>query len=268
MCELKKSLEHAEIVYEYNDETYPIEDPRNAAPEIIGIKGFKMNHANNYNPETCTCCYKEFSGGYSGKTKTLWMECAKCYCRKECEDALSWCFSYMETFNLTEVSFDKKNSYYQSMKPFLNPVPYARPVKGMVFYSLVPEQRLPFTDESIEDLKSLCIKVFETTRFYSVNWCIESGKHKDKPNLHIHALCNFKNSKNFRRELIKKWNQVFDNDKYRIDWKSKKNCGIHMEPCNTLEIQSDKLNYMTNANKGEHENFTDLDTHGSWVLDD
>lgn len=130
------------------------------------------------------------------------------------------------------------------------------PCEGMVFYSIVPRERLPYNDFEIMKLTKFCEANFTAKNFTKCAWVIESGKHEDCPNLHIHALGKLKN-KNFKRMFMSRWNKQYE-DKYNISYDENNNKGWHMVPCNTLEIQSDKLNYLDNVLKGSHENFIDL----------
>lgn len=133
---------------------------------------------------------------------------------------------------------------------------------GLTFYTIVPKERLPFDTDQIDKLKAFCCREFTERNFAQCAWVIEAGKHQDNPNLHIHCIGKLKN-KNFKREFIGHWNKSYDKI-YNISYveKDKKgnitNCGWDKKPCNTLEIQKDKLNYLHNALKGEHENFVDL----------
>lgn len=135
------------------------------------------------------------------------------------------------------------------------------PCEGMVFYSIVPRERLPYNDFEIMKLTKFCEANFTAKNFTKCAWVIESGKHEDCPNLHIHALGKLKN-KNFKRDCFTRWHKQYE-DKYNIKYVEKKddgseNKGWDMKPCNTLKIQSDKLNYLNNVLKGSHENFIDL----------
>lgn len=140
-------------------------------------------------------------------------------------------------------------------------------VKGLSFYTIVPKQRLPYNENEVMRLKNFAEKFFENEKiFEEVDWCIESGKHQDCPNLHIHALINFKKNggKNFSRLLKNNWIRVYPDKEYTIDYNVKGNKGIHRVPCNTLLIQQDKINYMNNGSKGSHENFVDLNIRGKF----
>lgn len=135
------------------------------------------------------------------------------------------------------------------------------PVEGMIFYSIVPQTRLPFNEGEILKLTRFCEGIFTPKHFTKCAWVIESGKHENNPNLHIHCLGKLKN-KNFKRMFQTRWNKQYDK-KYNINYVEKKkdgseNKGWDMKPCNTILIQKDKLKYMDNVFKGSHENFTDL----------
>lgn len=141
-------------------------------------------------------------------------------------------------------------------------------VAGMSFYTIVPKERLPFNEVEVMRISSFAEKFFNNSKlFKSAHFCVESGKHENKPNLHIHALILFKKGqgKNFSRSLKSCWNAVYE-QKYNISYKEKGNIGIHRVPCNTEQIQLDKESYMSNAHKGSHENFTDLGINKQFVF--
>jgi len=138
-------------------------------------------------------------------------------------------------------------------------------VKGLSFYTIVPKQRLEYNNNEVMRLQKFAEKFFANEKiFEEVHWVVESGKHKDKPNLHIHALVAFKKNggKNFSRLIKNHWLRVFPEKEYTIDYNVKGNRGIHRVPCNTLLIQRDKISYMNNESKGSHENFEDLKIRG------
>lgn len=153
-------------------------------------------------------------------------------------------------------------------------LPEKKTVKGMSFYTVCPQPRLAYTSENWWRLQNLCEELFTGDiagqYFSDTRWVVETGKHKDAPNLHFHALVTFlpQKSKNFSRDGIQKiWNNYFPN--HDITYKIKRkdgsfNRGVDRVSCNTLQIQADKLKYLTNSEKGSHENFTDLGLRGSW----
>lgn len=138
-------------------------------------------------------------------------------------------------------------------------------IEGMSFYTIVPRTRLPFKEVEVSRITKCAKKIFQNEKFISFShFCVESGKHKEKPNLHIHCLCKFHKGKgkNFARYLNKTWKEFYPKKKYDITYKEikkgKLNVGVDRVPCNTLQIQQDKRAYLENANKGSHENFIDL----------
>lgn len=142
-------------------------------------------------------------------------------------------------------------------------------VAGMSFYTIVPKARLPFNEVEVMRMFKFCESFFENSKLFKmVHFCVEAGKHKEKPNLHIHALILFKSGagKNFSRLLKTAWNKVYKESKYNIIYKEKGNCGIHRVPCNTLKIQEDKVSYMSNDSKGSHINFIDLKKNQKFVF--
>lgn len=138
-------------------------------------------------------------------------------------------------------------------------------VKSMSFYTIVPKERLKFDDHNIAKFEKFANTLFGPkyrTTYNKVWWVIECGKHEDNPNLHMHALIDFNQSKNFKRNLLSCWKTFFPSTENRICYNENGNSGIHRVPCNTQRIQDDKIKYLTNENKGSHENFKDLGLNG------
>ena len=148
-------------------------------------------------------------------------------------------------------------------------------VKGMSFYTIVPKERLNYDAFTIGQLASFCEEMFNTRgdKYFKQCWyVIESGKHQQRPNLHVHLLADFKKlkgasgSKFFLRDLKTLWKKYFHDEKFSINYNIEGNKGIDRVDCNTLEIQQDKITYMDNDCKGTHENFTDLGIHKHLVF--
>ena len=169
---------------------------------------------------------------------------------------------------------DPKGILERSFRELRLDLPEKKTVKGMSFYTVCPQPRLAYTAENWWRLQNLCEELFTgdiaATYFSDTRWVVETGKHQDSPNLHFHALVSFlpQKSKNFSRDgIMKIWHNYFpDHD---ISYKQKRkdgtfNRGVDRVSCNTLQIQADKLKYLTNSEKGSHENFTDLGLRGVW----
>lgn len=147
------------------------------------------------------------------------------------------------------------------------------PVKGMSFFTVVPEKRFEYIPDRWWKLDDFCkdILIKKGKKYFNDCWyVIESGKHKDSPNLHIHFLADFKigGSKHFKRDFIRLWDRYFTNPIHNIRWERGTNVGFHRIDCNTKQLQDDKLDYMTNSNKGTHENFEDLGISGRFSASD
>lgn len=138
--------------------------------------------------------------------------------------------------------------------------------RGLAFYSCCPKTRLRVSEGEVMKMSKFCEKVFSKKWFSDVKWILESGKHKDKPNLHFHALARFRSKSaagNWRsRVLIPEWNKQYPDNP--LDWKRGQDKGIDVVHCNTGQIQKDKYNYLENDSKGSHENFTDLKIGGEF----
>ncbi len=134
---------------------------------------------------------------------------------------------------------------------------------GFSFITLSPDHNnrlIIYNSDSIEKLKQFCKAQFTEFNYSFYNWVIESGKHKEKPHLHVHAFVRIKNPKHHKRDLCCLWNKFFpklvDND-------------YHMIKCNTKIMFEDKQEYMKNERKGTHMNFENLaETHGALGFSD
>lgn len=143
-------------------------------------------------------------------------------------------------------------------------------IKGMSFYTIVSREKIPDKPENIKKLEEFCEVMFHKRGkmyFKQVWYVIETGKHVDKSNLHIHVLADFKDmgSKYFLRDLKNNWLKFFPDKKNDITYKlppippaKKGNEGILNKPCNKQDIIDDKIDYMDNKLKGTHENYRDL----------
>lgn len=139
-------------------------------------------------------------------------------------------------------------------------------VKRHNFFSCCPKYRIDISEGEVLKMEEFLKNNLTEKYFLKVSWVIESGKHKDKPNLHFHflGLYNQNGSKNFRkRVLFEAWNKLYPNNP--LEWKTPNgNRGIHIVACNTQEIINDKLEYLINGNKGSHINFVDLNKNYSF----
>lgn len=143
------------------------------------------------------------------------------------------------------------------------------------YYTICPKSRLGLN--RLDDMKKFVKEFFDEKfqlYFEELYYVVESGKHEDNPNLHIHFVGKFlkDGSHNFRSRLIKKWNSIFEAD-YDISYKILKkpegkgksnkkrkeyNEGIKLIKVRTQTILNDKIKYLQNDHKGSHENFIDL----------
>jgi hypothetical protein len=144
--------------------------------------------------------------------------------------------------------------YKDKLDKKLNKINYS----GYCFITISPDynnRNIEYCDENIEKLKSFCKAQFNETNYSYYNYVIESGKHINKPHLHIHSFCRIKNPKHHKRDLMCMWNKFFPalvGDDY------------HVVKCNTKQMFEDKQNYLKNDRKNSHMNFEDLaETHGA-----
>lgn len=157
--------------------------------------------------------------------------------------------------------------FNHTLEPFVKKKP--RKIRQMNFYSIVPKERLPFSEVEVSKIKKFCEKFFlekYRANFEKLWYVVECGKFKENPNLHIHALILFKQGKsgNFTRDLASFWRQMYPDPKFSIEWTSDTGVGIHNVKCSTQEIIDDKIKYMENDHKGSHQNFKDLEISGSF----
>lgn len=117
-------------------------------------------------------------------------------------------------------------------------------------------KQLVDSKENIDKMFKINSDVFandDWVRFLRVYWNIETGKNKDKPNLHTHALIIFdKSNKNFERDYKRRWEKTFGKGNINIliqkfGWKGNQ------------KIYNDKYDYLHNIEKSIlHQNFRDL----------
>jgi len=143
------------------------------------------------------------------------------------------------------------------------------------FYTFVPEERLPLDPETLNKMAAFCGEVFENTDYIRESWwVVESGKHPERPNPHIHAVIRFNGKpKNWQRDQVrKKWKSFFPDPAHRLDWMRKVGKkmfkGTDKYTCTTNRITLDKIDYLDNDRKNsmlggtDHTNFVDLGING------
>lgn len=173
----------------------------------------------------------------------------------------------------TEVyNLDTSTENFNLLKSYL-------PEKGKVgevdsiLYSIVPKERLAMEPLNLNALAKFCKDIFEDEKFVSWSaWVVESGKHEDAPNPHIHAVVKFRNSHNFADRLKRRWKKIFPLEENAIDWKrydkkkKKMILGTHTKRCFSKAITEEKIRYLDNSKKGEfgedHTNYIDLGIKG------
>jgi hypothetical protein len=212
----------------------------------------------------CDCCEKSYSYKQYGCSKALGRWCAYMNMVDSIVDDISRLVHFYDIHKKLEddghdVSLNK--DCINILRKYIK-IEKAPKLEGLTFYTIVPKERLPYNDDQINKLRLFCEKRFVAKNFERCKWVIESGKHEENPNLHIHCIGRLKN-KNFKREFITQWNKIYDNE-YNISYSENDNRGWDKIPCNTAQIQEDKLNYLINSLKGNHENFIDLKIGGTF----
>ena len=137
--------------------------------------------------------------------------------------------------------------------------------KSYIYLTLSPDKflrNLPVNDENISNLHQWCKKWFDCDKQYyrDYAWVIESGSNND--HLHVHAVCEMKNSLKHAFRLKAFWKKYFPNNQLLISNKKSGN-EYHSLRFDTEEILQDKLEYFENEKKGTHENLVDLGLRGS-----
>lgn len=139
-------------------------------------------------------------------------------------------------------------------------------LKRFYFLTLTGKDRIPDTSDNIDKMTAFGKTLFSNEnykRFHNVKWNIETGKHKENPNLHIHAVIWFENSnKNFhslkpkgRSDVRNNWLQYFK--QYGLDYG--KDSYQSFSGSKVKEIFDDKCDYLTNKDKCIlHKNYRDL----------
>lgn len=139
-------------------------------------------------------------------------------------------------------------------------------IKRHNFFSCCPKYRIGISEGEVIKMEEFLKNNLTEKYFKKVRWCIESGKHKNSPNLHFHflGLFNPNGSKNFRKRILfDAWNKVYPENP--LEWKNNNgNRGIHVYACCTQILVDDKLKYLMNDSKGTHENFIDLNKSGGF----
>lgn len=139
---------------------------------------------------------------------------------------------------------------------------------GILFFSCCPKKRIDVNEGEVRKLREFLQKFVAEQYFFKIAFCIESGKHKDKPNLHFHILGHYnKNgSKNFRSRVLNlAWNKYYPDNP--LEWNQGNRVGINVKKCNCDFIVRDKLKYFHNESKGSHMNYIDLGEYyefGDW----
>ena len=154
----------------------------------------------------------------------------------ECDDAIllrhSWCVYY----NLKCADYLHKQ------------------IKNFYFLTITGDKRIPENPDNISKMLEFGDCIFSNDnykRYERVVWNIETGKHEDNPNLHLHAVIVFTQStKNFVRDCRTRWAKSFKKYGSNILNKSYTIKGPYLQ---------DKLDYLNNKDKSIlHMNYKDL----------
>ena len=148
---------------------------------------------------------------------------------------------------------------YQSVLNKYKKATYTKP-KSYIWLTLSPDKllrNLDNTPENLAALNSWCEKWFNKHSPYynACSWVIENGSKGD--HLHVHAVCEMKNSHKHAQRLKDFWRKYFPNNQLlkKDEYYSK----TFTDPI----ILNDKLEYMDNEKKGFHENLSPTGFSGS-----
>lgn len=187
-------------------------------------------------------------------------------------DSFEWFLENKWIWNIDEISAEiqydiylkKKNKVLQNKRYYFMTLAHRASSKN----------KFLFDEGTISRLTEFCRKFVGVTQenssfsgflddngfpLNSATFCVESGKHEENPKLHVHLILDFKNLKNpnlgrFVRNCFNNYfteNKLIDNDEY--DNRPFTECYLE-----------DKLHYMINAYKDDHENFVDLGVFGGF----
>lgn len=137
--------------------------------------------------------------------------------------------------------------------------------KNWIYFTISPDKLLRGSLKmcQLPILKEFCREWFNDYHYDEYEFAIESGKNKDEPHLHVHALVKgIKGS--LKREGHYKVLKEFWNDNMPIKIKtsgkypSKKSVDILYQMINNKDLYIKKKLYFINELKGSHANFVDL----------
>lgn len=119
--------------------------------------------------------------------------------------------------------------------------------------------------DKLDVLKSWCDKWFQDYNYSEYFYAIESGKNKEEPHLHFHALVKGLNKSLKKRGhfsgLKKEWDldvKLESVGSWAQKLHSKKSYDILWQPINSKELWGKKFDYLDNDLKGTHRNFVNL----------
>lgn len=255
----------------------------------LNIEGkWEIDVSDGYDPEKCEM-QASWISETTRKKRIMTQHCVEFdsetvipYC-KYCRDFLPQQFAcdlmlkHMEDNGHDFYNLDLSTPLGKLMKEHIDQKKFES--KGEVdsyFYSIIPKDRLEMDPLTLNAMAKYCKEVFEDKeRITWSKWVVESGKHEDNPNPHIHAVVKFRGKpKNFARDRLKQiWKNIFPDENHTIDWKrhSKKLKrdvkGIDMYRCMRPDVTSDKIKYLDNNCKNDfgedHTNFVDLGINGT-----
>jgi hypothetical protein len=201
-----------------------------------------------------------------------------------CEDCVGFMKRFHEEIDSFEWFINNKWMFNIDIEPEIQYENYIKKLNKIIdnkrYYFMTiahrkhSKNKFDFTDENIEKFRQFCQKFVGVTQeniqksgfleemgfpLKSAIYFVESGKDEDCPKLHSHFILDFKNNKNPNlsrsvRECFNKYfseNKILEKDEY------------HNIPFTEIYM-NDKLHYVINCYKDEHENFKDLEINGGF----
>lgn len=168
-----------------------------------------------------------------------------------CVDEIDACMCYDEILkygHAMQYWVDIYNKYYNTNVEVIK----KKHRKFFYWVTCTGKKRINDNSKNIELMHKFGLNIFNNNnykRYYKVHWNVEVGKHKDKPNVHVHALVIFDSTnKNFKRDFCNAFKKIFNDYDY-------KESRFVMK---LQDIYKDKYNYLNNINKSIlHQNYRD-----------
>lgn len=202
--------------------------------------------------------------------------CEKCnveYMNKKCfeENSFEWFINYKWLFN---IDIEPEVQYEMYMKKLNKSNDNKRYYLMTIAHRKHSKNKFVFNQDNVGLVEHFCQKFVGVTQeniqktgfleemgfpLKSAIYFVESGKDEDCPKIHSHFLLEFVNNKNpnLSRSVRECWNKYFHENKI-----------LEKDEYNNIPFTeiylNDKLHYVINNYKDDHENFVDLEINGGF----